>query len=299
MKFTTTSVIAIGLSAQALANPTNVVRKSTKVQRDLAAFESVVSAVDAAVKQFDSDVKAYTSGDVSKLLSDSQSIITVTNSGVSNLQSEPVLSANDAFSLTSPVQGLSADVKTSIDDLVAKKSALVAAGAGGQVESGLQAQYTAAQSRATVISNKVPSSLAGVAAELSSGITDAIQSGIDAFKGTGSTSTSSSAGSTSTSSAAGSSSNGAATTSAAGTTVTSSAAASTGATSGSTSSAPSATSTVVVPSSGSSSSTAVVPGSSATGTSSGSVPKYTNGASSIQASGAVGFVAALLAFFAL
>lgn len=297
MKFTTASVIAVGLSAQALANPTIVQRQASKVQRDLAAFESVISAVDDAVKQFDTDVNSYSSGAPTTLLSDAASIVSITNSGVSTLKGEATLSDTDAVSLTSPVQALSSDVKTSIDDLVSKKSALVAAGAGGEVESGLQQQLTAAQSLGTVISDKVPSALSGIAGELSSGITSAIQSGIDAFKGTGSTATSSAASSaTSSAASSGSSSSSGTSVSASGTTTATATSVATTTTSvavGSSSAVASATSS----GKGSATSSGVLPGSSSTST--GVTPQYTGAASTTKASGAVGLVAALLALFAL
>lgn len=284
MKFTT-SVIALGLTAQALASPSLVERRSTKVQRNAAPFESVISAVDSAVKQFDTQVKSYNGGDVSTLLSDSKNIITVTDGGVSSLQSQGQLTDSDALALTTPVQGLSADVKQSIDDLVAKKSQLVAAGAGGTVESGLQAQLVAANSLATLISNKVPSSLSAVAGDLSSGISSAIQSGIDAFKGTGSTATTA---------PASSATKPAGTTAAAGTT-TAAMSSATGAMSSAMSSA--MTSATATATAGSATSSGMVPGGSSPST--GTVPAYTGAASATKATGYAGLLGVFLAVFAL
>lgn len=285
MKFTT-SVVALGLTAQAIASPSLVDRRSTKVQRDAAPFESVISAVDSAVKQFDTAVKGYSGGDTTTLLSDSKNIISVTDSGVSSLQNQAQLSDTDAIALTSPVQTLSADVKQSIDDLVAKKSQLVAAGAGGTVESGLQQQLTAANSLSTLISNKVPSSLSSVAQELSSGISSAIQSGIDAFSGLASSATSAPA--SSATSAPASTSAGAATTTAA-------ASSATGAASSAGSSA--ASTAAASPTSGSASSSGSLPGGSATST--GTVPPYTGAASATKATGYAGLLGVFLAAFAL
>lgn len=288
MKFTTTSAIALGLSVQALATPTNVDRRGSKVQRDLAAFTSVIAAIDSAVNTFASDAKSYSGGDPTTLLSDSESIISVTNSGVSTLEGEADLDTTDAVDLATDVTGLSSDIQTAINNLIADKTTIVAAGYGGTVEDGLQQQLTAAEALASVISAKVPTALAGTADTLASGITDAIESGISAYSGTGSTATSS-AGSSATSSTGSS-----ATTSSSGSSVTeSSSATSTGLATSASSSSKSAVATK----SGTATSSGVVPGSSSTST--GVTPAYTGAANTNTVSGAVGMAAALLAVFAL
>lgn len=278
MKFTT-SIIALGLSASALANPSYVGRRATKVQRDIAAFQSVISDVDNAVNAFDKDVQAYNGGSTDALLSDSEKIASITNSGVSTLKNEPTLSDTDAVSLTGPIQSLTSDIKTSISDLISKKSDLVAAGAGGKVEDQLKEQYTAASDLSNVIQGKVPSELSGIASQLAAGITDAIQSGIDAFSGLGSASTSAPSGATTTGAASSATSTGAATSAA-------TSAVSTGV------SAPSSASSI-----GAATSSGTLPGTSSTST--GVVPAYTGAASANKASGAVGLAAALLAVVAL
>jgi hypothetical protein len=270
MKFTASIILsAVGL---ALATPTIEVRGPTLTERDLGTFTSVIASIDSAVKSFDSAVQAYSGGAATSVLSAGNGVTSTTNSGITAINSQPDLNESDALQLTAPVQGLTTDIQTAINDLIAKKTQIVAAGAGGQVELALQAQYTAAGNLANAISSKVPSSLAPIASQLASGITAAIQKGITAFQGTGSSSSSASSASSTASQSSGSSS------ASATATVTSSVAVS---------SKPAATSSVSVPK-----------GSNTTSTGKPSPPLFTNGAASNNIGGPVGLIAALAAVLA-
>lgn len=296
MKFTT-SIVALGLAAQAMATPTLVERKATVVKRDIAAFQSVLSGIQDVVSSFDTDVKAYTGGSGDNLISDSTDIITATNKGVTTLSSQATLSETDALGLTSPVQDLTKEIQTAIGDLIDKKSQLVAAGRGATVESSLNDQYDAAKKLSDTITSKVPSELSGIAASLAAGITDAIQKGIDAFKGTGgSTSTGGATGTaTATATATGT---GSATTAPAGTTTAPA----------DTTTAPAGTATATATATGSGSavptnpgtatSSGLVPGSSPSSTGGSSPPLFTNAASANTVN-TVGVLAAVAALFAL
>lgn len=294
MKFTT-SIVALGLAAQALATPTLVERKPTAVKRDIGAFTSVIAGIQDVVSTFDTDVKAYSGGDTSKLLSDSSSIISTTNKGVTTLSGQDTLSETDALGLTSPVQDLTKEIQTAINDLIDKKSQLVAAGEGATVESSLQDQYNAAKKLADTITSKVPSELSGIAASLSAGITDAIQKGIDAFKGTGGSTTT--GGNTATTAPASATTAPAGTTTAPapGSTATGTATAPGGASGTQSVPASTGSGSAVPTSPGTATSSGLVPGSSGTGTS--TPPLFTNAASlnKINTAGALAAVAALFA----
>ncbi|KKK15088.1 hypothetical protein ARAM_004936 [Aspergillus rambellii] len=86
-----------------------------------------------------------------------------------------------ALALTGPVQDLTKEVGTTVDDIVAKKQAVVAATVGGVTKTSLNDQYAAAEKLSKALTAKVPDALSGIAAQLSAGITDAIQKGIDAY----------------------------------------------------------------------------------------------------------------------
>ncbi|KAH8698786.1 hydrophobic surface binding protein A-domain-containing protein [Talaromyces proteolyticus] len=280
MKFTA-AVITLGLATPILATPTLVERTPSLVRRDLTAFTSVLASIDTAVKKFGSDVTSYSGGVPTNLLTDSNDIVSVTNNGVTTLKSQSQLSETDALGLTEPVQGLTSDIQSAINTLISKKSTLVSAGVGGIVEQSLQTQLSGAKQLSSVITSKVPASLQSIASQLSSGITAAIQKGVDAFQGTGTgTATSTGGGNTSPATSVPA-------TSVAGTSTSVSGGS---APSGSSSTAPTPTS-----SSGSSSPSGVVPG-GGSGSSTSTIPAFTGAASSHR----VGSVASLAAtLFAL
>lgn len=175
------SAIVLGFFGLAIA-------ESTLMQRQAQTIITVVNNIDTQAKALDTAIQSYSGGDTTSLLSASNAVLTATNNGVQTVNGATSLSLSDALSIQSAVQTLTTDLNSTISDLVAKKSQLVSAGAGGTVEQNLQQQLTAAQSLSTAISSKVPSSVASLAQQLSQGIINAINVGITAFQGTGGTS---------------------------------------------------------------------------------------------------------------
>lgn len=193
MKFS--GLFTLALATVAIATPAK--------RADSAA--DIIDNISAQVDKFDDAVSAYKGGDPSKTLEASDELIKVIKSSVEQVNSGPDLSNSDALALTSPVQDLTKKVEGVVDKVISAKSEVVKAGAGGDVKQALNDQYDAASSLAEALSSKVPESLSDIAEELSSGITDAIQKGVDAYKdvsdsdGGDSTSSSSSAEPTETS----------------------------------------------------------------------------------------------------
>ncbi|KAH1874747.1 hypothetical protein KXV68_001522 [Aspergillus fumigatus] len=179
-----TSLLAWGAFAGVLATPTKVSWAPSLVERDFAAVTSVVAAISSKVDTLDANIKAYTGGDTSAIVDASADLISTINDGTSTVAAQPALSQVDALNLVNPILALTNKVKTTIDDLISKKSLIVEAGAGPTTYSQLLDQYTASSNLATTLSGKVPEALKQVAEELSSGITSAIQKGIDAYKDT-------------------------------------------------------------------------------------------------------------------
>ncbi|KAH2564780.1 hypothetical protein KXV42_002036 [Aspergillus fumigatus] len=177
-----TSLLAWGAFAGVLATPTKVSWAPSLVERDFAAVTSVVAAISSKVDTLDANIKAYTGGDTSAIVDASADLISTINDGTSTVAAQPALSQVDALNLVNPILALTNKVKTTIDDLISKKSLIVEAGAGPTTYSQLLDQYTASSNLATTLSGKVPEALKQVAEELSSGITSAIQKGIDAYK---------------------------------------------------------------------------------------------------------------------
>jgi hypothetical protein len=166
-------LVTLGLTG-ALATPTLVSREAAAV--------GVISDISAQVSALASAVSSYSGGDPSAVKSASEKLVSTINTGVDTVKNGDALTTADALALTSPVQDLTKQVEGVVSDLISKKDQFVAANAGGTVYQDLQAQYTAADNLAKAISAKVPESLSDIAAQLSAGITAAIQKGLDAYK---------------------------------------------------------------------------------------------------------------------
>lgn len=208
MKFTT--LLTLGLAAGAMATPTKTARQPSLVERDVAAVTSVLSAVQDKVQTLDTAIKGWNGGAIDSVLSASDDVVSAINSGVTTIKGSGDLSTSDALALPGPVNDLTDVVKTTIDDLIAKKDQGEKACAIPATQDALKKQYDAAKDLSDTIVSKVPESLASIAQNLASGITDAIQKGINAYQDaknadscSASSSSSSAGGSTATATATG------------------------------------------------------------------------------------------------
>jgi len=151
----------------------------------IATVTDVITKVGTATTALDSAIKAYSGGAVDAILSANSDVNSVVATGITAVNGIAQLALNDALGLTTPVQGLATIVGNTIDDLIAKKSQIVAAGAGAKIEEGLKAQLSGAQDLAKAISAKVPADVAPIASQLSATISTAIQKGVDAYADAG------------------------------------------------------------------------------------------------------------------
>jgi len=156
----------------------------TLVRRDLTTINNVLSTIADQLSKLDSAVTAF-SDDVGPLKSANDQVLSTLKSGTSTISGTSSLSETDAVGVAGSVQSLETSVKKAVTDLISKKSAIVAAGAGGTILQALQDQSTASQALAKALTSKVPTDLQTVAASLSANIQTDIQKGIDAFQGTG------------------------------------------------------------------------------------------------------------------
>ncbi|KAL4912767.1 hydrophobic surface binding protein A-domain-containing protein [Aspergillus aurantiobrunneus] len=191
MKFT--GLFTLALATTAMATPSK--RQSSPAD--------IIDTISEQVSALDSAVSSYNGGDPSSVQDASDTLVETINSAVEQVNSGPDLSNSDALALTGPVQDLTDQVDGVITQLIDKQDQFVEAGAGGQVRDSLNQQYEAASSLAEALSSKVPEALSDIAAELSAGITNAIQRGVDAYAdvedgGDGSSTTTSSGSATET-----------------------------------------------------------------------------------------------------
>ncbi|KAL4864358.1 hydrophobic surface binding protein A-domain-containing protein [Aspergillus spectabilis] len=169
MKFT--GLFTLALATTALATPAK--RQSSPAD--------IIDTIAEQVTALASAVDAFDGSDPAPVQDASDTLVETINSAVDQVNSGPDLSNADALALTGPVQDLIDQVDGVISGLIDKQDLVVEAGAGGAVKTSLDQQYAAASALAEAISSKVPAALEEIAAELSAGITAAIQRGIDAY----------------------------------------------------------------------------------------------------------------------
>ncbi|KAF2183585.1 cell wall biogenesis protein [Zopfia rhizophila CBS 207.26] len=182
MKFAST-IPFLALAIGVISEPTLTGRKPALVERDVATIKNVINGISGKLTDLDSAVKAF-SGDPTRLQSASDAVQSAIESGTQKVSNTDPISATDALQLQPIIESLTASVNTTVNDLIAKKSDFVSAGIGGVVLQALQSQKSASQDLSDAITSKVPEALRGIASQLSSGITDALQRGIIAFQGT-------------------------------------------------------------------------------------------------------------------
>lgn len=186
MKFLAALTFAAGAAAQLGKAGLGYAGDISFESRQVQSIVDVVNSINDKAGALDTAIKSYNGGDATAVLSASTALNSAVTSGVNTVKGAQMVSATDALQIQPAVQTLTTTVNGTIADLIAKKDQIVAAGQGGTTEDQLTTQLQGAKDLATAISSKVPSSLQSLAQSLSAGITDAIQSGVDAYKGTGS-----------------------------------------------------------------------------------------------------------------
>ncbi|TID13831.1 cell wall manno protein MnpA [Venturia nashicola] len=145
-------------------------------------IKPIIEKLNADVGGVNTALKGYTTGDGADVLAASKKLLDEISSGVTTAKGSSDLTQNDALQLTGPFQGLQSATENIIKELSAKKCNFASSGKASEVLSSLQDQLTATKALAEAITSKVPPPLQSVAAQLSSGIATAIQSGVDSFK---------------------------------------------------------------------------------------------------------------------
>ncbi|KAL2818660.1 hydrophobic surface binding protein A-domain-containing protein [Aspergillus granulosus] len=171
MKFT--GLFTLALATAAIATPAK--RQSSP--------DEIIASIAEQVTSLGSAIDGYSGGDTSSIKDASDTLVESINTAVTTVNNGPDLSNSDALALTGPVQDLIDQVEGVISTLNGKSDLVVEAGEVSTVQESLQAQYDAASALAEALSSKVPAALEEIAAELSAGITNAIQVGIDHYAG--------------------------------------------------------------------------------------------------------------------
>lgn len=180
------SLLTLTLSATVLATPTVESRSPTPVKRDLSSITGVLSGISNNVGSLHTAIKNYNGGgNTQPVESASDKLVDSINSGTKKVKGTNNLSGMDALDLQQPVSDLKDEIQSTISDLNGKKNQLMAAGKGGVTLADLKKQKSAALDLSDAIVSKVPDNLHDIAHNLASGISNAIQKGIDEFQNAG------------------------------------------------------------------------------------------------------------------
>lgn len=182
MKFSLSLLTTLALSANVLATPTVEARGPTRVERDLASITGVLSGISDKVGSLHTAINNYNGGDTQPVQSASDSLVDAINSGTTKVNGGDDLNSMDALGLQQPVSDLKDKIQSTISDLNGKKQQIVAAGKGSLTYNDLQKQKTAALKLSDAIVSKTPENLHDIAHSLASGISDAIQKGVEDFQ---------------------------------------------------------------------------------------------------------------------
>ena len=182
MKFSLSVLTTLALSANVLATPTVEARGPTRVERDLASITGVLSGISDKVGTLHTAIKNYNGGETKPIESASDSLVDAINSGTTKVNGGDELNSMDALGLQKPVSDLKDKIQSTISDLNGKKQQIVDAGKGSLTYNVLQKQKSAALKLSDAIVSKVPENLHDIAHTLASGISDAIQKGVEDFK---------------------------------------------------------------------------------------------------------------------
>ncbi|KAL4940977.1 hypothetical protein BDV06DRAFT_223579 [Aspergillus oleicola] len=175
MRFT--NILTLTLATTAISAPL------TKTKRALEDYEAVFTSIGSQVAVVSSTVSSYVSGSVpgSDVQTVSNDLVSVINSGATDVATFDSLSSLDALALVTPIQDLTADVGDLVDAVIAAESNFESDGLSGDVLASLEDQKGAAEALRDAVTPKVPAALQDIAQELAEGIVSEIERGIAAY----------------------------------------------------------------------------------------------------------------------
>jgi len=170
----------------ALASASNTLNRAglvmdAPVRRQVDVVSGVFTKVSSDVTALDTAITSF-SGDGSGLTSASNTLLADIKSGTTTISNSQPLDLTGATGIATSVTGLNSTISKTIDDLIAKKSAIVSAGLGGQIYQSLVDQQSASKALSDATTSKAPTALQSVAAQLSQGILDSLARGVAAYQ---------------------------------------------------------------------------------------------------------------------
>jgi len=182
------ALLAFGLFSAAIAAPVEAVVDAVGASQDLATIQAAFSAVEAALNALDTSIKGLSAGADSKsaaagLVTQSKAIEQALKDGTAKVSASSAISLTEALQVQSASTKLTTLTTQTINDLIAKKDLIQAAGQTKVTLDSLTAQKAASDAFVKAVTSKVPSAVQSIAATASKSVGDALAKGIQAFGG--------------------------------------------------------------------------------------------------------------------
>jgi hypothetical protein len=182
------SLLVLGLFGTAMAAPIESTGDAVSATQDLVTITSSFTAVENALTALDTAVKGLTAGGDAKaaaagIVSKSKAVEDALKDGTTKIGATSAISLTEALQVQSASTKLTSLTSQTINDLIAKKDVITAAGETKTTLDSLTAQKAASDAFVKAIAGKVPSAVQSVAAAASKSVVDAINKGISAFGG--------------------------------------------------------------------------------------------------------------------
>src|ERR1700760_326791 len=130
------TIVSLALFGAAFAAPVQ--------KRDLATIQQGITSVNQALTQLDTAIKAIQGpADAMKVTQASANVQTAITGATTKIQATQPISLTDALTLHQSASGLTTQVTTTVNDLMAKKAVIQQAGQGQTTLQALQQQKTA------------------------------------------------------------------------------------------------------------------------------------------------------------
>jgi hypothetical protein len=182
------SLIVLGLFGAAFAAPVEGVVNAVGAARDLVTITTSFSAIENALQALDTAVKGLQAGGDSKaaaaaLVAKSKAVEDALKDGTTKVGATSAITLTEAIQVQSASTKLTSLTTQTINDLIAKKDIINAAGETKTTLDSLNAQKAASDAFVKAVAGKVPSAVQSVAQAASKSVADALSKGITAFTG--------------------------------------------------------------------------------------------------------------------
>jgi len=182
------SLLLAALCGYAIAAPIEGVANEVSSTSDLPTITASFTSIGDALQALDTAVKGVSPGGDAKaaanaIVEKSKAVESALKDATTKVSATTAISLTEALTVQSSSTKLTTLTKQVIDDLIAKKDIITAAGQAKVTLDNLTAQKAASEAFVKAVTSKVPSAVQSIAATASKSVGDALARGIAAFGG--------------------------------------------------------------------------------------------------------------------